>query len=175
MTVWSAEESDIPGLVSLESACFSADERWSEQAWRDEINADDRLVLVNQGDSGRLLCAVSFRRVGDEVELFRVMTAPILRRSGQACKLLAEGFGWAREEGATRCLLEVRADNEAAIQLYTKWGFQEINRRHDYYGPGKDAIVMELGLSSDVLSNPAERDSGKEPRTREARKKADHE
>ena len=41
-------------------------------------------------------------------------------------------------------LLEVRADNDAAQQLYLRRGFVEIGRRRGYYQPsGADAVVMK--------------------------------
>lgn len=41
-----------------------------------------------------------------------------------------------------KIFLEVAEDNEAAIKLYKRNGFIEINRRNNYYS-GKDAIIME--------------------------------
>lgn len=38
--------------------------------------------------------------------------------------------------------LEVRVDNIKGINLYKKFGFKEELIRKDYYGKGKDAIVM---------------------------------
>ena len=44
-------------------------------------------------------------------------------------------------------MLEVRVGNEEAIPLYEAFGFIEISRRKDYYGPGKPAIVMRKELA----------------------------
>ena len=44
--------------------------------------------------------------------------------------------------------LEVRRANVAARQLYRKLKFEERRLRRHYYGPGEDAIVMELQLST---------------------------
>ena len=38
--------------------------------------------------------------------------------------------------------LEVRENNFAAIDLYNKFGFQQISLRKEYYSNGEDAIVM---------------------------------
>ena len=47
---------------------------------------------------------------------------------------------------AATVFLEVRAGNEAAIGLYTHSGFQEIDRRKNYYhDPEEDAVVMRKG------------------------------
>jgi ribosomal protein S18 acetylase RimI-like enzyme len=42
--------------------------------------------------------------------------------------------------------LEVRAGNLAARRLYRQLGFRDLGVRRGYYGPGQDAIVMELKL-----------------------------
>lgn len=41
-----------------------------------------------------------------------------------------------------KIMLEVRENNEYALNLYNKCGFVEINRRKKYYD-GEDAIIME--------------------------------
>ena len=42
--------------------------------------------------------------------------------------------------------LEVRAGNVVARRLYRQLGFRDLGVRRAYYGPGQDAIVMELRL-----------------------------
>ena len=42
--------------------------------------------------------------------------------------------------------LEVRAGNVVARRLYRRLGFRDLGVRRGYYGPGQDAIVMELRL-----------------------------
>jgi ribosomal-protein-alanine N-acetyltransferase len=60
--------------------------------------------------------------------------------------LFAVEFG--REQGATRVLLEVRASNAAAQQLYASLGFQRIGIRKKYYVDNKeDAYVMQKKIS----------------------------
>jgi ribosomal-protein-alanine N-acetyltransferase len=41
----------------------------------------------------------------------------------------------------------VRVDNEAALGLYRKHGFELLGRRRDYYAPGVDATTMRLALT----------------------------
>ena len=43
-------------------------------------------------------------------------------------------------------MLEVRVSNEEAMPLYSSFGFIEISRRANYYGPGKTAIIMRKEL-----------------------------
>ena len=41
-------------------------------------------------------------------------------------------------------MLEVDYDNEAAIALYQRLGFEQLTARRDYYGPGQDALILKL-------------------------------
>ena len=47
--------------------------------------------------------------------------------------------------------LEVRASNEAALNLYRKMGFIQVNVSKSYYPDGEDAIVMTLALQEDCM------------------------
>ena len=51
-----------------------------------------------------------------------------------------------RATRARTMFLEVRAGNVAARRLYRRLGFRDLGVRRGYYGPGQDAIVMELKL-----------------------------
>ncbi len=60
--------------------------------------------------------------------------------------MLVSGLQWAIGQGATRMLLEVEHTNAPAITLYGGYGFREVSKRPDYYGPGADALVLERHL-----------------------------
>ncbi len=44
-------------------------------------------------------------------------------------------------------LLEVRASNQPAMQLYKSMGFQRVGLRQEYYHDGEDAVLMTLELA----------------------------
>ena len=55
---------------------------------------------------------------------------PSRRRSGAGRHLMGELLRWADCRGARHCYLQVAADNEAALQLYSRLGFSEHHRYH---------------------------------------------
>ena len=63
-------------------------------------------------------------------------------------RLIRDAIVEAKARNATVVTLEVRRSNLAARGLYRKFDFQERRLRRNYYGPGEDAIVMELLLDS---------------------------
>lgn len=68
----------------------------------------------------------------DEEELLLLGVQPVFRRRGLAGKLLDDLGQNARERGANRLLLEMRAGNPAEL-LYRKRGFRQIGVRKKYY------------------------------------------
>lgn len=81
-------------------------------------------------------------------ELHRIVVDPAYRRNGVGDALLTAGTAAALAAEAEEMLLEVRADNTAAVNLYARHGFREIARRSGYYGAGVDAVIMRVQLET---------------------------
>ena len=142
VTVREAINDDLPALLALETSCFDADQRWGLAAWQGELRSGGLVLVAETYD---IVAAASFQ-IGDATaELYRVMTAPQFRGLGLATLLLARGFAWASQSGATEMLLEVRQDNQAR-SLYADAGFAPFYERTNYYGPGQHALVMRKVL-----------------------------
>ena len=84
--------------------------------------------------------------VADECHILNVAVHPEYRRRGVGFVLLNSTITEAVSKQASCVTLEVRRANVAARQLYRKLKFEERRLRRHYYGPGEDAIVMELQL-----------------------------
>lgn len=143
MIVEPALPSDLSAVIELES---SFEHPWSEESWRAELVGDGRFVLVARRDAGDIVGVACFQLVDDVADLHRIVVAPDQRRLGLARVMLVSGLRWAISQGASRMLLEVEHTNEPAIVLYRGYGFREVARRADYYGPGEDALVLERSL-----------------------------
>lgn len=140
----------VPGttadeLARLDEVCFPSSERWSAAAWEDELRAADRLIGLRHLDA-RLVAAATVQVVAGVADLHRILVHPEYRGRGIARDLLGEMLARTADR-ADRILLEVRPDNTAAVTLYRSIGFQVIASRASYYGPGIDALVMDLSLS----------------------------
>ena len=65
------------------------------------------------------------------------------RRKGIGEQLLISAIEQSVENDSRVVTLEVRASNEAAIELYRKYGFQEVGLRRRYYSDnGENAVIM---------------------------------
>ncbi|SDD77499.1 ribosomal protein S18-alanine N-acetyltransferase [Auraticoccus monumenti] len=144
-----ARPDDLELVVELEESSFDPREQWSESTWAAELRGFDRLVWVARSGDGGLLGVISCRVVGDSADLHRVVVESSQRRHGLGAALVEQAVRSCRDAGASQLLLEVRADNVAALSLYRRLGFAEIDRRPGYYGRGSDAVVMRRRLERD--------------------------
>lgn len=84
-----------------------------------------------------------------EAHLLNLCVAPAKQGNGGGRRLLRHLVLEAARDGMSQVLLEVRASNRAAIDLYAAEGFDVIGRRKGYYPAGRereDALVMALPL-----------------------------
>jgi ribosomal-protein-alanine N-acetyltransferase len=81
------------------------------------------------------------RAIADEAELLLLAVRPAMRRRGIAAGLLRAIAADARERGAAKLHLEVRANNDA-VELYRAQGFEKIGERRDYYR-GNDGKLFD--------------------------------
>lgn len=96
----------------------------------------DWVIAVRASASQQLAGVLILGFTGFESELLYLLVAPEARRQGLAASLLNQALQRSQEElQAERMLLEVRASNQAALKLYSKYGFQQEGRRKNYYPP----------------------------------------
>jgi [ribosomal protein S18]-alanine N-acetyltransferase len=133
---------DLGAVLRLEEEGFSPDERWSERSWSGELLGQGRTVLLARGTQPAGV--VAFSTVGELADLHRVVVAPTYRRQGLALRMVRAGLLAVRHLGARAVMLEVEWTNDAAIALYQRLGFEQRHVRRDYYGPGRDALILKL-------------------------------
>lgn len=78
-----------------------------------------------------------------DAELQAIGVAPWAQGKGVGGKLLGAVMRCAQSWQSERLLLEVRAGNERAIQLYRRYGFTEDGRRRQYYPAAQGATGRE--------------------------------
>jgi [ribosomal protein S18]-alanine N-acetyltransferase len=137
---------DIPALATLERDLFAHD-AWSEPTWWAELAGRPRRDYVVLVDADGVLGYAGLDHGGEVADVMTVAVAPRAQGRGLGRLLLSELEARARARGAAHVILEVRADNDAALGLYERSGFVVLNTRRRYYQPGDvDAIVMRKSL-----------------------------
>ncbi|TXR53831.1 GNAT family N-acetyltransferase [Reinekea thalattae] len=90
---------------------------------------DKTLMLVLTDGEQELACGLGVLS-GQYFGLFDIATKKIARNQGFANQLISAMLAWAVQQGANYSYLQVVADNQAAIRLYKKLGYQH---GYDYW------------------------------------------
>jgi ribosomal-protein-alanine N-acetyltransferase len=142
-----ATYNDLPGVLDIERLSFP--QPWSLASFRRELSLSfSRLMLAvldgETQDAGRIAGYLCRWLVAGESHILNIAAHPDMRRRGVGTALMAEAVAEAQARRASLMILEVRRSNLEARSLYRKFGFEERRLRRNYYGPGEDALVMEL-------------------------------
>jgi ribosomal-protein-alanine N-acetyltransferase len=107
----------------------------------------DMLVAVRGRDPVGY-AGVLRRRGSATARLYSLAVHPDELGKGYGRLLLAAAERAARQAGAHRLRLEVRADNAAAAALYASAGYRASGRRDDYYADGMAALLFQRDLAA---------------------------
>ena len=144
---------DVKALMPIELACHA--HPWTENTFTSCIGGRYFSEMLHDATDHAYIpknSIVGFY-VGEyvigEATLMNICVTPNQQGKGYGKLILTQFLKQAKEKGATKIFLEVRAKNIAAQMLYMNAGFIEIDRRVGYYpsntGFGyEDAIVMSL-------------------------------
>ena len=134
----------LEALTAIEEISFS--DPWSAQALAGAM-ADPDCCFLTALEDGAAVGYCIVHSLYEQADLYSVAVHPDHRRRGIAGALLDRGFAWAKQAGAERVFLEVRAGNGEARSLYEQMGFVPIALRKKYYtAPVEDAVIMEKTL-----------------------------
>lgn len=134
---------DIDRIMELEKG--SIVHPWTGEAIGSLISDGNKLCLVIECD-GNIVCYIGAETVLDECNIGNIVTDKEYRGKGFATRLIDKLITELKNRGITKVFLEVEQDNVPAIALYVKAGFIRYGYRRDYYGAGKDAVLMSLDI-----------------------------
>lgn len=141
-----ADYADISALRSLGDE-LGVNRNWSADQVIEELKRERATVLISEDDGTVHGWLVIWRVPPDEMHVLEIAIGPQYRRQGLGSALLQEAMSAGLRDGAAIALLEVRASNAAAIEMYKKLGYHEVGRRPKYYSDGEDALLMDCNLS----------------------------
>ena len=139
---------DADAVAKLHAASFYRG--WPRQDIEAYIIDPDTPTLVACDARRRVVGFAMLRILGDDVELMTIAVEPRYRGKGLGQALMRACFEDLLMTPARRMVLEVAADNPAAIRLYQKLGFTKLSERQGYYarpdGRPATALVMARNL-----------------------------
>ena len=132
---------DLPAVLRLEEELFAPD-TWTAAMYRDELSRTDTRRYLVAEDEGAVVGYAGLIAYADEAHVATIGVTTSRQGEGIGARLL-DALLEEADRRSPVVLLEVRADNEGAQELYRRRGFTEIGRRRGYYQPsGTDAVVM---------------------------------
>ncbi|MBR2991801.1 MAG: ribosomal protein S18-alanine N-acetyltransferase [Clostridiales bacterium] len=143
LVIRSADLSDIKYIMALEQG--SIVHPWESKAIESLIVDKNKKCYVADLH-GEVVGYVGAEIVLDECNIGNIVTHKDFRGRGFATEILGILLDVLKRNGVAKVFLEVEHDNIPAIALYEKHGFTRYGQRRDYYGPGKDAILMTKEL-----------------------------
>lgn len=137
---------DVISVSVLEQRLFPVD-AWPLHMFYDELaQPDTRWYLVAEGTEG-IVGYAGLMCIEPIADVQTIAVVPEYEGRGIGTTLLTRLIEEARRRYALDVLLEVRADNPRAQQLYRRFGFEQIHVRPRYYRDGVDALIMRLQLA----------------------------
>ncbi|MDY6845665.1 MAG: ribosomal protein S18-alanine N-acetyltransferase [Chloroflexota bacterium] len=139
---------DLDQVIAIDRASFPSP--WPRDAYLHELKRGRKSVcwVVEQAAAGgqrQILASIVIWLAANKAHIGTLAVKPGYRGQKIAQKLLALTLLECHQRGARQVLLEVRQSNQAAQNLYRKFGFEAMGLRKDYYKDTReDAVLMTL-------------------------------
>ena len=135
------DPADLARLVELDAICFSPETRYNREVMKFyAFHRNSRgIAAVDKQDFIVAFIIVHLLRTGIG-EVITIDVAPEARRLHLGEILMQRGEEWLRAHGARGIYLEVDEDNDPAIALYEKLGYEV---RQPFVEDGKRRLLME--------------------------------
>lgn len=131
---------DLEQVVAIDQAAFSLP--WPARSFQFELTDNPASRCWAADSDGRVVGLMVAWLIVDEIHIATIATHPDYRHQGIGKDLLLHTLRSAKEEGARSSYLEVREKNEAALEMYRKFGFVESGRREGYYKDNDEAAIL---------------------------------
>ena len=146
---------DLDSIMALEKISFGKD-AWARPTMKSELATKHTFYLVVLSET-ELIGYAGLSKVASSssADIQTIAVSDAHRRQGIGRELMQRLIDQAKALEADEIYLEVREDKSAPQKLYESLGFEEIDRRPNYYQPdGVAAIIMRLTMSEKLNNQP---------------------
>lgn len=149
---------DIDGVISIEEQAYG-DHHWSKDSFMNELNNELARYYSLFNKNNELCGYAGCWHILDEAHITNIAISADHRRKKYGEALLKRIIDDCYLEKIKYITLEVRVSNQAAINLYTKYGFTTFGTRKGYYqNNNEDALIMwTKNIFFDEFKNPYEK------------------
>ena len=131
---------DLDQVLEIENACFA--DPWPRKYFLEELNNNELCRLFVDRQHDEIISFGSIWLMFENCDIVNIAVKPDYQRQGYGQKMLDRLIYEAKNNGCDFVHLEVRTNNDPAIKLYEKNGFEEVRTRKHYYSNGDDAYDM---------------------------------
>lgn len=117
------------------------DEFWTASILKSELENNNSKYIVAL-ENEEIVGFAGIIILPDDTEITNIVTKKTKRKKGIGKLLLDKLINMTIEEKKAIISLEVNEKNTIAINLYKKFGFEEVGKRKKYYNGIDDAIIM---------------------------------
>jgi len=135
-----ARREDLLAIYRIEQASF--DQPWPFTAFESYVGEPGFLVAADSTVVGYVVADVIPTHARDLGHIKDLAVHESRRGEGIGAMLLVNALSVLNSTNVDSVKLEVRESNDAAIQLYRKYGFEHRWRNPEYYSDGEDALVL---------------------------------
>jgi len=143
-----ATVNDLEKLYEIERECFTV-EAFTKQLLTlllQDSNSVSLIAQVNGEIAGFIIGLIQHIRGTKSGHIYTMDVAIKYRRKGVGAKLLKEIEHIFAQKGVKVCYLEARQNNIAALELYKKQGYAEMERLDNYYFEGGHGVRLQKRL-----------------------------
>lgn len=141
------QTADVEAVLQIEQRVQT--HPWTRQQFAEAVTQYQSTVIEKQG---RVVGFCILQPVLDEANLLLMAVDPSQQGQGLGYELLTQSLTWLKNN-PIQVFLEVRQSNIAAIKLYEKADFHQIDLRKNYYpqpdGTREHAIIMVKNCTDD--------------------------
>ena len=138
------ELSDLEQIEDILESDF--DDFWNASIFKQELQNENSYYLVAILD-GEVVGFAGYMLILDEADITNVVVRKDMRNRGIATKLLERLLDLIEPISKIELItLEVNENNEPAIKLYEKFGFNQEGLRKNYYKDHQNALILSKKL-----------------------------
>ncbi len=138
-----ATREDLPDILRIETASFDFFDRFPVTLFLYYLQKFRDGFFVVLDIKGSIVGYTILAATNRFAYILSIAIHPINRNQGFAKELIRFLESRCRENSIPKLRLDVRIDNQAAIELYKKLGLTEVKIKKNFYGNGIDAVMME--------------------------------
>ncbi len=130
-------QDDLLRLSHIDSLFF--DYPWKSRDWLDLANSEQHCLIFDEHYNFILFYLSPLEEMA---HLLKILVLPEFRRQGLAQLLFQKAVKTLNPQGYKSLFLEVRENNEGAINFYLKNDFKKLELVQKYYSDGQNAWRM---------------------------------